>query len=129
MLNDIQSFFMWFANWDSSNYIGYSLTYVSIVVGILMVILDNLSQDRYEYNTRDYKLVADAFKKIKLQRIKTLFILLLSLIFLALASELVKQWGIVHGVINCLYVVLSCVAIFKTLMLPLDIIKRIKQQV
>lgn len=129
MLNEIQSFFMWFANWNSSNYIGYSLTYVSIIVGILMVVLDNLSKDKCEYNTRDYKIMANTFKKRKLHRIQTLFFLLMSLIFLALIGELFKQFQIFYGIINFVYVVVSFFAICKTLALPLDIIREVKKRI
>lgn len=129
MLSNIQSFFTWFADWDSSNYISYSLTYVSIVVGILMVILDNLSKDKCEYNTRDYKIVASEFRKRKLRRIKALFFLLLSLIFLALVGELFKQFQIFYGIINFIYIGLSLCAIYKTLALPLDIIREVKKQI
>nr|MBQ0091541.1 hypothetical protein [Candidatus Enterousia merdequi] len=102
---------------------------MSIVVGILMVILDNLSKDKSEHNTRDYKIVAIAFKKRKLCRIKTLFFLLLSLIFLALIGELCKQIHVLYGIINFIYIVLSIFTIYKTLALPLDIIREVKKQI
>lgn len=124
MINFLYGLYDFILSFNLDNYISWTLTYVSIVTGILLVVLEKITDDcNKKYNTKEYTVVHHTIMELKLSKIKRIFYLTLSLISIALFGELVASVNLLCFISKIAYIVVSVVTIMTTIRLPIYIIK------
>lgn len=124
MINALYGVYELILSLNLDNYISWTLTYVSIVTGILLVVLEKITDDcNKKYNTKEYIVIHHTIMKLKLSKIKRIFYLTLSLISIALFGELVASVNLLCFLSKLIYLVVSVLTIITTIGLPMYIIK------
>lgn len=115
---------------DLTNYISWSLVYVSFVFSILLMQIDKTTTDSsLHYHNKDYDKINRFFVKLRIKELQFLFYLNVGLIFLAMFMGLSGNIPYISFIAKTAYLVLSVFAIIRTFILPLKMLKKAKMNI
>lgn len=115
---------------DLTNYISWSLVYVSFIFSVLLVMTDKTTNDsKIYYPNKDYNNTHRFLIKLRIKELKFLFYLNMGLIFLAMFMALSGDILYVNFITKIIYILLSVFTIAKTFILPLKMLKKAHKNV
>lgn len=129
-LHFLSSVYTYINEINLTNYISWSLVYVSIVFSILLVLTDKTTTaSNLHYPNKDYDKVHKFFVNLRIKELQFLFYLNMGLIFLAMFMSLSGNIPYVSFITKIAYLVMSIFTIARTFILPLKMLKKAKENV